>query len=576
MTKSPRIERVVYDDWRDGFSSRLRFLGKNTKQWTGMNVQVYDDGTLGPRPWMRLQNTTNQVTADTIDDRMFMAWRPADANSEGELWVHAFSGDVWVYDLAAGTWAVGPAGIDTPITTSDNRAEFWGSRHDWDDSGKNVGSAQHALLPEDNWVFGGEAVIDISDTVTTINWADSTNKITCFTLYRDRIWGWVTVDAGTDPANRLYYTDAASYTASTAGNYIDIGAASDGYYIKGVWPVRDSLLIAMSNDDWYVFTGTPTQGSLRFIGSYVTPAHGACGAVLNNAVYFIAPYGRQVCIATPSGVDTVSLSDIRPWNNDNRWTLFHDYRGLASQREPSHMLPPQRNDSDHWSDAVEFVNGNWTYSGYGRDRFSDTSSNIGTLRDTALVAEGKAYAFLTSDPGADPGTHEPHLYTRDIVLNRPSRKSDEWSDSIEVSFDASSTGIARAGVRLAPFSPEGQEVRVRQVMVDFHYWYDTDNDVYETPDMRCVLIDGGRLGSDLIDTFDGTALDTFEDNSLSQDEMVGQVSRFVFRFPMEDQQFRMTQQIQIDDILSLSISRVVVDYEVRPDNHWAGQYTPST
>ncbi len=242
------------------------------------------------------------------------------------------------------------------------------------------------------------------------------------------MYGWVNTGAGTDDANRVFYTDAASYTNATAGNFFDIGAASDDFYILGGWALRDALLFAMSNGDWYAFTGTPGSGSLRFIGNYVTPAFGACGAVFNNKVYFISPYGRQVCIASPSGVDTTSLSDVRPWVGDVRWTIFHDYRRLSSQREQSLLLPTLRNNTDQWFDAVEFVNGSWTYSGFGRGRFSDTSSNMGYLRDTAVIAEGKAYAFTMEDPDA-PSSHEMQTYTRDIVLNRPSSKDDLWSDS---------------------------------------------------------------------------------------------------------------------------------------------------
>lgn len=571
MTKGPRIERVVYDSWRDGFTSRLRVLGKNTKEYTCTNMQVYDNGTLGVRPFWRLQNTTNLVASDTIDNQAFIAWRPSPSNSEGELWMHGYSNDVWIYDLAAGTWAAGGASIDAQITASDNHGAAWGTTHDWDSSGNLVGSAQYSTLPTDNWIFGGEAKIDEADAVTAITWTDvTTNRITNFVLYRDRIWGWHNANPSVDPGNRLYYTDAGSYTLSSAGNFFDIGAASDGFYILGVWAVRDSLLIAMSNGDWYVFTGTPGSGSLRFIGNYVTPAHGAAGAVLNNAVYFIAPYGRQVSIATPSGVDTVSLSHIRPFNGDIRWTIFHDYRALSSQQEQSLLLPTLRNNSDQWFAAIEFVNGSWTYTGFGKDRFSDSSSNIGILRDCAVIAEGKAYAFMMEDPD-DPGSHELQLYTRDIVLNRPSRKTDEWSDSKEVAAGDTATGLSRGGVRLAPFSPEGLEVRVRQVIVDFHYWKDTDNDRYEDPDMRCVLLDGGRLGTEVIDSFSASALPTFEDESLPEDTVLGLPYRWVFRFPLEDNDFRISQQVQIDDMISVAIDRIVVDYEVRPDNHWGGQ-----
>jgi hypothetical protein len=286
-------------------------------------------------------------------------------------------------------------------------------------------------------------------------------------------------------------------------------------------------------------------------------------------VYFLSPNGRQICVATPSGVDTTSLSSIRPWNNDVRWTIFHDYRGLSSHREQALMLPTMRNTQDQWFDAIELVNDNWTYSGYGRDRFSDESSNFGILRDCAVVGRDRAYAFLMEDPDA-PNSDEMQLLTRDIVLNRPSRSTDLWSDSKEAPMGDPSGDYARGGVRLAPYSPEAQDVIVRQVIVDFHYWSD-DGSVYETPDMRCVLLDGAEVGTEVIDSFDGASLPTFEDVGKTGDNQRGLSGRWIFRFPLEDQQWRNTQQVQIDDIMGIAIHRIIVDYETRPDNHWAGQ-----
>jgi len=579
MARTDDVERVVYDTWDGGFKSKLRKQGLNNKQYTSLNMHVYENGSLGPRPWWKLQNTTGLNTSETLDNAASIQWRPIVDDSAGQLWVHAYSNDVWVYDLTAGTWATGASeasGIDTIIHASTADPSWWGSRHGWDSGGLLVGGGNSVITPEDAWVYSGEAHITAAGTATQITWTDQTGSdaMTSFTLYRDRIWGWQSPNAATDNPNRIYYTNAASYTTSDAGNYIDIGAASSGYYILGAWALRDSLLICMSNGDWYAFTGTPGSGSLRFVGNYVTPAHGACGTVLNNMVYFLAPYGRQVCVATPSGVDTTSLKDIRPYNNDLVWDTFHDYRGLSSPREQSVLLPTLRATADQWFDALEFVNGSWSYSGFGRSRFTDSTSNMGHLRDCAVIAEGKAYAFVMEDPDA-PSSHEMQLYTRDIVLNRPSSNTlDTWSHGEEVAAGASTTAVSKGAVRLAPFAPPGEEVRVRQVIVDFDYWKDVaEAIIWEVPDMRCSLTDGGALELESIDTFSATNLSSLSSLGYpsGNSSTIGAPSRWVFRFPLEDQQFLQQIQVQIDDIVSIAIQRIIVDYEVRPDNHWAGQ-----
>ena len=576
MTKGNNTLRVVYDEWGDNrFQSKLRKIGTDNPAYTSMNMQVYENGTLGTRPWLRLRTVGAAIPPDKLfDNEAFIAWRPIPDNALGELWVHSYNSGVFVYDFTADAWlgAGVPSGVDAQVTTSDNHGSYWGARHGWDSSGALVGSAMHTVLPEDNWVFGGGARVKADDTVAAVDWgASAGGEIVNFTSYRDRLWGWQAAHNTTTQGNRLTYTNEGSYVLAGDLNYIEFGIPSGAHYIIGVWVVRDSLLVAISDGGWWVFTGTPARGTKRFIGTYPIPAHGAVGTILNNAVYFLAPFGRQVMVATPSGVDTTSLSHVRPFNESIPWDVFHDYRGLSSQQEQSVHLTTLRNNADQWFAAVEVINNNWTYTMYGKLRADAAAGNLGVLRDCAVVGQGTAYAFLMDDPdtGLSP-LLKMQLYTRDIVLNRPSRSTDEWSDSKEVAAGATSTIAAKGMVKLAPFSPEGEEVRVRQVTVDYQYWSDDDS-VYEDPDMRCILLNGDNTLTETIDTFAGGDLITLQSLGKGVDEAIGTPARHIFRFPVEDQQFRVTQQIQIDDILSISIDRILVDYEIRPDNHWAGK-----
>ena len=568
MTNANNVQRVVYKDWEQGYNARIRTLGENTSDYTTMNMQVYDNGTLGVRPWCRLKATTNLDASDTLDNGASLQWREAEDNSKGNLWLNGLSGDVWVYDLNANTWATGAsiagAAVDVNVTSTDNRAAEWGKRNDWDSDGELVGSSQHAVMPMGTWVFQGEFYVAHNDDGSPMTWPNGDYQKTSFAFYRDRILSWHAVtDTGSPYANIFYYTDAGSYTSATTGNFFSIGADSKGYYILGAWTLNESLLICMSDGNWWVLTGTPENGNLRSIGIFPTPSHGAAGTVLNNAVYFQAPYGRQVCVATPNGVDSTTLSHVRPWNSDADWSIFHDYRALSSPQEQSIFLPSLRNNADEWFDALEMINGSWNYSAFGRIEMGTLQGNLGYLRDTALIARNKAYAFIMEDPG-DPGGHETQLYTRDIVLNRPSRSDDYWSDIKEVAAGATSTVVSKGAVKLASFSPEGQEVRVRQVMVDFHYWSDGET-YYKNPEMKCLLMDGANTTRETIDTFSYSAMPA------GGNILLGKPWRHIFRFPIDDNAFEITQQILIEEIMSIAIDRIVVDYEVRPDNHFAGQ-----
>ena len=579
-----RFHSVTYDEWQQGNTFKsIRRLSANNKQYQSINMQVYDTGQLGTRPWLRSWDTwtTGLTLTDTIDNRTWVQWRPT--NQYGQLWIGTLSGDVAYYDFSTETFAY-LAGADTYVVNNDWHAYYWDYyRDDWESNGTLIGSQQHALMPLDNWLLSGEAKIDSANAVTNVTWADGTahNEVN-FTWYRDRIYAWTWPDNLNDPANRIFYTDAGSYTTSSAGNYFDIGASSDGYWIIGCWPIRDSLLIAMSNGDWYSFVGPdPDSGSLRFVGNYVTPSTGAAAVPFNNALYFCSPRGDQVCVATPSGVDTESFAHVRPWIEDVRWTLFHDYRALASAEQQAVELHVVRNVTDQWWAGIEFVNQAWVYHGYGKTGFSTELSNMGYLRDCATVGHGQAYAFLVEDPDS-PNSTEVHIYTRDIVLNRPSKSTDFWSDKLEVAVGDTATGTADGMIRLAPFSPEpGQEVRIKEVTVDFVYWYDSGADYltnvgsagtyYTTPSMRCLAIDGAVTGLDSIDTFSAAALTTFEARSFVGDTVHGMPARWIFRFPPEDNDYRQTAQVQLDNLLSVAIDRIIVKYDIRPTSHWNGQ-----
>lgn len=593
MTRSAgRTERLVYDQWRGNFKSKLsRHIGPNDMSYTSMNMQVYESGAIGPRPWLKAgwattgQSTTTDDRGPATDGATTMAWRPIGAL--GELWFYEINGDVWYYDVSAETWAESSTGTSgtnpsTHLTFGANgTAQQWGNtdNRSWEDSGKHVGNSEHYMLTPDTWVFNGELIVSEADVVSAISWADLSGEIGSFTVYRDRIFGWSNpVNTPSDPPNRMFYTDAGDYSTATAGNYFDIREANNGgeYHIVGAWPIRDALVICMSDGEWWSLTGDPETGTLRYIGRYPRPAHGAALAVLNNVGYFTLPYGRGIATVTPAGVDVMDQT-IRPWVGEKRWTIFHDHRALVSNQEQFLIHPYVRTYDGQFWNSLELVNGSWgwhTYGGAEMNTGVGSNQNMGELRDLAMHPNETFMMFYVYEPDApgSPATTT-HLYSRDIILNRPSRNSDNYSAATEDSA-AGDSDVARGIVRLAPFTPPGEEVRVRQVIVDFHYWHD-DSTEYASPDMACTLSatsdanNGGQVES--IDTFSIASFDSFEDAGVNGDSTIGLAGRWIFRFPLEDQDFRQTYQVQIDQIISLAIDRIIVDYEVRPDNHWAGQ-----
>ncbi len=569
-----RYMAVTYDGWRRGceyYANRKTSGGAEEIDLSYMssNMQVYDTGQIGVRPWLRSWDMSTGLTlADTILQRAQIQYRQNDSE-RGELWCHPFSNDIAFYDFATSTWAY-HTGLDALVTTEDDHATEWGRNHGWDSSGQHVGSGMHVEMPTENFIFSGEGLINAADNAVNMDWVDAVDPIVNFCMYRDRVYGWVQATTATTNTNRLFYTDASNYRVAAANNFIDIGAASSGYWIVGCWAVRDSLLIAMSNNTWWAITGEPDTGALRYVGEYVTPAHGAAGAVLNNQVVFNAPYGRQLCVATPQGVDTKMLQHVRPFFNRGTWNIFHDYRALSSASEQALHMTYQRNDQDQWWVSNEMVNGSWMYHKYGdRDGSTDTS-NMGFLRDLSVVGGGKAYAFLCEDASQPNGT-EIQIYTRDIVLNRPSRSDDFWSSDIEGAAADPTVSLADGWLQLAAFTPpSGQEVRIHHVTIDYTYWYDADEALYNRCNFRMQSVAGN--GYTILNTYD-----TYEaDNEGLTDIVSGVIgfnSRYTFHASPELEKFSHQARVRISSIISLAIDRIVVEYEIRPLAQWAGRQT---
>lgn len=550
-----RVVQVVYDNWSQGSAFSQLDSGKQEQalQYHAVNMQLYDTGELGPRPWTRVWASTGAVGADTLDSNAACQYRPNEVYL-GQLWVNSLSGDIWYYDFSTSTWSA-HTGIDTYVAARQDGASVFYTERGHADPTALSGSAVYKTLPHDNWIFQGEGGIDSTDTAFDVVTGGSNSHLS-FTLYRDRIWSWTFAGPVTDPGNRLYYSDAGSYVAWTAGNFIDIGADSDNYYIIGAWPVRDSLLIAMSNGTWWTFTGTPETGTLRFVGEYVVPAHGGAVAQLDNALYFLNPTDSHICVATPQGVETRSFLHMRPRNaapvlQDPPDDYYVHHRALGSEGAQAIILnfansltyPGQSKD---WH-AIEMVNNAWQEVEY----FNETGSSA-VLRDAAIVGDGRAIAFVVEDSSQTPETQ---IITRDIRLNRPSSGDDTWSAKEEVG--PATTSDANGKVTLAKFVPAAnEEVRMLNVIVEGRSWVNGLG--YPTPHMKAQINVGAS----------GAEINNFDDTLLSNGE--GKPYRWVFPRP-EVHGFETYAQVTLLDIKALTITRVIVEYEIRPVNHWQGR-----
>jgi len=538
-TSASRQVFAEYKNWTQGpqFQNNNR-AGVGGDGYTCVNMQVYSDGSLGIAPGLKDWGDESGLFGSNVDAQAQLVWHPRVNDYKGQLWgLGLFGGassDIYFFDFATNAWTLHASSSALGIVWNnwkDTSPGQWTSQNStlnptW--TPRQGGGVQHVLALDDR-ILAAEVRVNAAGTASALGWTE-TPRMANWVEYRGRIYAWK--GAGGTRSSRVWYSDIDNYMLQTSSNqFFDVGINNNTVYIKGAWALRDSILFCLSNNDWYAYSGVPGAAQLRFIGRYVGPAHQAAGAVLGNELYFISPTTLSPCVATPQGVDSTTFSYAR---NAGFVSRFPGRTVVSTERNAVHCVfniaeIPATSSSFGFL-YTELVNGVWVP---GDLQDADGRSIV----DTCTVGNGEAYAYLYRGP-----TGRAVLRTRNVVLNRPAATSDLWSQP-----RAGSTGQ----VTLAPFTPEpGNEARVKSVAVDVRYWKTTG---YNNPAIGVTgLVYGGTLSS------------TWPNGT-------GVPRRLVFREDVQTGTFSARPQVQMTGIDSLTIDRVIVEYEVRPVNNWLGQ-----
>lgn len=259
----------IYNKWRQGPGAAM---GDDDTEYNASNAQVYEDGTLGPRPGWRLLSTSNssKVHDGATDSNHGVVWFRQTDDEEGLLVVFR-DGSTTKYDtlsLENNTWYAGG--------TIDDHS-FGSELHDnaYDDANAfpcwNDGFLLTALGP-----YLGIATNTNAGTFTVpASMPDGQPRMV--TIYRERAYYYGFASA----PGRVYYSVAANYanwddgteagSSSWAGatSFFDVNIDSGEYAgaVTGMWSVKNALLISRKDDRWLVLTGTsPVNGTLRELG----------------------------------------------------------------------------------------------------------------------------------------------------------------------------------------------------------------------------------------------------------------------------------------------------------------------
>ena len=565
---APLLRRAVWDEWRAGDrGSTSETLGRGKGMFKALNMQVYANGTLGPRPgWLSVGTDGNEnwVEGASGDQPLGFGWADTGsaASPAGEILV--------IYDdTTAGNDKIARGGIGgSPLQLDFNsyteRASTAGI-FEVHAQGYRV-FYQSDSTPLWFWVGGPGSIVIISAAIyTAAQLASADDPVTAASAavpYRDRVYQWG------DPSNpgRLYYTEAADTSTSAGSVDLDAGTSQAGEAIVGCWPVASGLLIARRDHTWFVMTGAnPITGVIREIGRGPVPAHPLGAVIMDNAVWFLNPQGTGIVRVTPGTIDTETFK----FDSLTRSTLYPLFQpeAAAADEVSNYALFPFFQNGFSKSDlvmAASLVNNNVAFEHWYHN---------GGVPDVIMFAKseyGRVWAFTATESGG--AFSDWSFWVRDICLNRPANELDTYSDLItnEGRHNLDEPLVELSEVQADP----GHVIRPKAVIVDFDYWKQTNPSSQEF-DSADFDIDVTILGIHE-DTTTGKALTTHSVDSsgwansptvdtFSPDTTVWPGVRKSYRATFELSLWGSEIKVEIKKCTGIALRRVVLEYETREE-----------
>ena len=591
----PAIEKKlkVYDTWDGGnwgADGSINAAKASPFKYRAINLQVYANGSLGPRPgWNQLAPTGTPPSAESNSDFFGMLWLPTDQDDNGILlFVSTISGAdtvrLSINDMAYLTSTLGAVSGSSLGYTEGNSGSF-------------------TYINPSQVVVGAVKLYNPSaNTVATITYPSSFVPQAAM-FYKDRLYAW----GDTTYPNRVYYSNFGAFSTFSAGDYFDIGTggttAATRSEIRGAWVLKDQLVFLVATgaptirdsvgEFWTLQGPNPITGSLSRIYQGRTPRFPTFCAKHNEVLVGMDHgTGRGSMIISPQGVDNRALSYIRPGNERYQYSTARNV--AATTGEEALIMPyvvKAQDDDIHGTIAVDstdpggdgfstavtgdaelglqawsLVHGVWTKELWWNGAVAETQVNLTNTETDLLFAvvpflgDKLLAATNASTSGPDAGTWR--IYSRDVCLDRPSRTTDTWSEPTEPHTDLSGTpfGIKSSLILPEEMAEVGCGVRVHRVIVEFDYWKGSNFSPATTADFSMqVRYRGLDLGPDLdTDEFGGAdgSFDYLVETGNRDTPMRG---RRVFKLP--EAALYGSFQVQFPSVRNVAFRKVTVLYE---------------
>ena len=438
------MEKIVkFDDWSGGDFGITPPWQTGANQWTGLNCIVFENGTIGPRPGLKIVPVT-AMAQNAVVVGMGFAGTP-----ESNWWTAMADKLLWTFYPAFSAW---------------HRADLdeAGASGDFDAVPTNVEGLETAanesyLMSDQDGLY---RVIHDNGPDTTMHRIVPYDTVTtyegqCITKYKNWL---VTADT-----NKIWFSDRDDFGAYTPTSNYTIGYGPEVAWLG--W-TKDALLIVMADSGIWEFRGIPGEkATIRRL--YAGGRHpwsfspGRMCVLPNDDVWFV-PIGRDFPVRW-SGSQIQEMDHLKIFEGD--------YSVPSGEIDEVRIIPTDEDDEclvlfkdadvgTSKKRALLKRSNTWT-----RIEWDDNNSEVGDLGTYAATdRQGLIYIAPTTAVGAAVGGAD--LFSYDSNLERPGFASDANA----------STGDGHATHFEAWFetgewwAPEGQEVTIKNIIVDFVKW----------------------------------------------------------------------------------------------------------
>ncbi len=544
--KSTKLE-VTYNDWSGGDWGAMNGLvvaRQNLPMFRGDNVQVYRNGSLGPRPGFK-----SLLTSGT---------KPTPEHSQHHFDIESFRFiDLTVGPAPGFISSLWEANISTTVAQAVNN----------DVSGTTFSGTPSANFTraQAGWHVGHRIWSGAAFTGVVALPGGATEQRSC--VYRDRMYYY-------GNSATVFYSNPAAYTTVPVGNQFTVngsGTVSDMFVFKNtlfIVMMEGSAGGVLTRSHLFSLTGaSPQSGTLAEVarntpmGPYDAVAVGAAEIVgvswydgtlwvFNGTTFEFVPLTKSDPDHPPIADGYVSPISIAPISRFLQPVYIPGVDSFAIPWQSSQFGASWRSFG-----ILERVNGSWCYSSV------PGTENIGIY---ALAADPTRLYMKWSR--AFPNSTTVYYYGRAVTLDRAPSSTDVWGIDLETFPDSPSLNSVLPWFYIPPVvAPEGSAgVQVAKVMVDLDYWTTSGAGEYPiSPTISCSIAPKGYFAESTSNPLSASIAGTMNEVVASWAPTTGWLPkrrRVIFTFP------KMASAGSVDilfsDLRNVAIHKVVASAEI--------------